>query len=87
MFLTLDQENSIIPRIRCKNTTKNPAHTQTHVFNKQIAHLVMERHRGRRLPDGVPVSQLCLQYSETVHRFYTYDWRTQSKVSTSNVIV
>ncbi|WAR04251.1 hypothetical protein MAR_019620 [Mya arenaria] len=45
----------------------------------KIGHLTIERHRGRRLPAGLPVSELCLQYADASNRMYMYDWRTQAK--------
>ncbi|KAH3699940.1 uncharacterized protein LOC127860156 [Dreissena polymorpha] len=51
------------------------------VFDTQIAHMVIERHRGRRLPTGLPVSDLCLQYSDSTEKLQTYDWRTQAKTT------
>lgn len=49
------------------------------VFDTQVAHLVIEEHKGRRLPSGLNVSDLCQMYAENVEKFYTYDWRTNSK--------
>ena len=40
----------------------------------------MEEHKGRRLPTGLKVADICLQYAENVEKFYAYDWRTDSKV-------
>ena len=41
---------------------------------------MLEEHRGRRLPTGLKVSEMCLQYADEVEKFYSYDWRTDSKV-------
>lgn len=54
--------------------------TLRNVFDTQVAHLVIEEHKGRRLPSGLRVSDICLQYSNNSEQFYTYDWRTNSKV-------
>ena len=40
----------------------------------------MEEHKGRRLPTGLKVADICLQYADNVEKFYAYDWRTDSKV-------
>ena len=45
-----------------------------------MAHLILEEHKGRRLPTGLKVSETCLQYADKVEKFYSYDWRTESKV-------
>ncbi|XP_045208579.1 uncharacterized protein LOC123560456 [Mercenaria mercenaria] len=56
------------------------ATTLRNVFDTQVAHFVIEEHKGRRLPAGLKVSDICLQYSDNAEKFYTYDWRTNSKL-------
>lgn len=60
--------------------------TLTYVFDTQVAHLLISEHKGRRLPSGMNVFDICMQYSDDVEKLYTYDWRTDSKkVWTSSI--
>lgn len=51
------------------------------VFDTQVAHLIIEEDRGRRLPAGLKLSDICLQYTDNAEKLYTYDWRTNSKMT------
>ncbi|KAL4229085.1 hypothetical protein ACF0H5_012124 [Mactra antiquata] len=63
----------------CAALTYQFATNLTNVFDTQIAHLIIQEHKGRRLPSGIKLSEICLQYSEDTSKFFTYDWRTNSK--------
>lgn len=49
------------------------------VFDTQVAHHLIEEHQGRRLPAGMKLSDICLQYTDDTDKMHTYDWRTDSK--------
>ncbi|KAK3597223.1 hypothetical protein CHS0354_004975 [Potamilus streckersoni] len=53
--------------------------TLQNVFDTQIAHLVIEEHKGRQLPTRMKLSEICLHYCEDPSKYYTYDWRADTK--------
>lgn len=46
------------------------------VFDTQVGHLVIQEHKGRKLPSRITLSDVCQMYSESPH---PYDWRSDVK--------